>query len=342
VDANLKTWSYRLVGTLVSILFVYLAVRNVDLSESVRALGNVKLGWLVAAVLVYLSNFPFRALRWRKVLQGQREFSLREMMVPVLVGHMANNVLPARTGELYRAHFLGRRTGISRSGAVGSIVVERTLDGLMLLALISLVFVLFPQTRFLGAAVVGIGLVFLVLAAGILLYSLAADRAHRLLDRLLGLLPKRIKGLISPRLGFFLEGVRGVTGARGYAEAGGYTAVIFLLEAAAIALVIASFGIALPPSGYLLVFTLASLGTTLPSGPGYVGPYQYAFVLGLSVFAVRGEEALAVSVVAQVALLGSITLIGLALLWREQLRGGLTLKVPEPERPEPARREKVG
>jgi len=340
VSYALKTWSYRLFGTLVSVLFVYLAVRRVDLSESVRALGSVRPGWLVAAVLVYLSNFPFRALRWRKVLQGQRKLSFREMIVPVVVGHMANNVLPARTGELYRAHFLGRRAGMSRSGAVGSIVVERTLDGLMLLALISLVFVLFPQTRFLGVAVVGIGLVFVALAAGILLYSLAVDRTHRLLDRLLGLLPKRLKGLIGPRLGSFLEGIRGLTSARGYLEAGGYTAVIFFLEAAAIALVIVSFGIALPLSGYLLVFTLASLGTTLPSGPGYVGPYQYAFVLGLSVFAVEGEEALAVSVVAQVALLGSITLIGLALLWREQLRGGPTLKVPE--RPEPARREKVG
>jgi uncharacterized membrane protein YbhN (UPF0104 family) len=225
---------------------------------------------------------------------------------------------------------------------VGSIVVERTLDGLTLLALISLVFVLFPQTRFLGAAVAVIGLVFVALATGILLYSLAVDRTHRLLDRLLGLLPKRLKGLVGPRLGFFLEGIRGVTSARGYLEAGGYTTVIFFLEAAAIALVIVSFGIALPLGGYLLVFTLASLGTTLPSGPGYVGPYQYAFVLGLSSFAVTGEEALAVSVVAQVALLGSITVIGLALLWREQLRGGLTLKVTEPERPEPARRERVG
>jgi len=73
--------------------------------------------------------------------------SLREVVVPVLVGHMANNALPARTGELYRAHLLGRRTRMSRSSVVGSIVVERTFDGLMLVGLTLLLFVLFPETH---------------------------------------------------------------------------------------------------------------------------------------------------------------------------------------------------
>jgi uncharacterized protein (TIRG00374 family) len=112
----------------VSIFFVYLAVRRVDLSESLRALGSVRPGWLVAATLVYLSGFPVRALRWGRILRSQRVLSFREVLVPAVVGHMANNVLPARTGEVYRAHFLGRRARMSRSGAMGSIVVERTLD----------------------------------------------------------------------------------------------------------------------------------------------------------------------------------------------------------------------
>ena len=73
-------------------------------------------------------------------------------------------------------------------------------------------------------------------------------------------------------------------------------------------------------TGYVLVFALVALSTTLPSGPGFVGPFQYAFVLSLGSFAVSRETALAVSVVAQISLLGSVTLIGLALLWREQLR----------------------
>ncbi len=318
-----------------SVFFVYLAVRRVDLSESVRVLGTARPGWLVAATLVYLSNFPLRALRWRRILWNQKPLSPKEILVPVLVGHMANNVLPARTGEIYRAHFLGRRTNMSRSGAVGSIVVERTLDGLMLILVVFLMLTLFPQTRFLGGAALATGGIFLVLAAGILSYGFTADSADRVLGRVLGLLPDRLEKFVGVRLGFFLKGINGVTTARGYLEAGAYTVVIWLLEAGAIALVIVAFDVTLPLGGYFLVFALAALGTTLPSGPGYVGPYQYAFVLALGVFAVSREVALAISVAAQLSLLGSITVIGLALLWREQFRDATP---PTPER----RKEKVG
>jgi uncharacterized membrane protein YbhN (UPF0104 family) len=95
---------------------------------------------------------------------------------------------------------------------------------------------------------------------------------------------------------------------------------VWALDASAVALVVASFGVALPPIGYVLVFALVALSTTLPSGPGFVGPFQYAFVLSLGSFAVSRETALAISVVAQLSLLGSVSLIGLAILWREQLR----------------------
>ena len=100
-------------------------------------------------------------------------------MAAVFVGYMANNVLPARAGEVYRAHYLGRRAGISRSGVAASIVVERIFDGLMLVCVILFVFVAFPREDYLGATALGTGLVFLALAAGILLYSLKADRSRR-------------------------------------------------------------------------------------------------------------------------------------------------------------------
>ena len=88
-------------------LFVYLAVRKVDLYESFRVLGTARPEWLIAATLVYLSVFPFRALRWRRILRAQKALSFKGVLVPILVGYAANSLLPARAGEIYRAHFLG-------------------------------------------------------------------------------------------------------------------------------------------------------------------------------------------------------------------------------------------
>lgn len=315
----LKRWLYKLAGMLVSILFVYLAFRRVDLAESLRVLRDVRFLLLGLAVLVYLASFPVRALRWQLILRAQKAISLGDIIVPVFVGYMANNVLPARTGEIYRAHFLGRRVRTSRSGVAASIVVERAFDGLMLVVTIVLVFAFFPQAHFVGAAALVTVAGFLALAAVIVAYGLAAERAHRVLDRGLERLPQALRERVEHRMRVFLRGIGGVSTVRESLIVGALTALVWILEACAIAVVVVSFGVYLPPSGYLLVFALAALSTTLPSGPGYVGPYQYAFVLSLGNFAVPREASLAVSVGAQIALLGSVTAIGLALLLREKV-----------------------
>ncbi len=319
-EGYLKTWLYRLAGVSVSVFFVYLAVRQVDFAEALRVLATVRPGWLVAATLVYLASFPIRGLRWRLILRAQKALPLGELMSAVFVGYMANNVLPARAGEVYRAHFLGRRARMSRSGVAASIVVERTLDGLMLVGAIQFVFTVFPEEGYLGGAALVVGPVFIALAGGILFYGLKSGPAHRTIERALGLLPTVLRGHLAGRLDSFLRGIRGISTVRGFLEAGAYTVLVWALDACAVALVVISFGVILPPVGYVLVFALVALSTTLPSGPGFVGPFQYAFVLSLGSFAVSRETALAVSVVAQISLLGSVTLIGLALLWREQLR----------------------
>ena len=316
----MKLWLPRLAGISVSVLFVYLSIRRADLQEFLRALGAVDLRWLLAAVLVYLSGFPIRSLRWRRILLNQKALSAGDVMVPVVVGHMANNLLPARAGEVYRAHVLGRRAHLSRSAAVGSIVAERTFDGVMLVGTILFVLLLYPEAGFLAGAALVTGFVFLALAAGIVFYGLATPGTHRIVERMVGLLPHRLQKIVAQRLMLFLEGLRSVSTTGGYLKTGVYTVLIWVLEAAAISLTILSFGVVLPVGGYLLVYVMVTLGTTLPSGPGYIGPYQYAFVLALGLFAISREEALAISVAAQFALSGSITVIGLVVLWREWLR----------------------
>jgi len=158
------------------------------------------------------------------------------------------------------------------------------------------------------------------------------------IDKVLGILPQGLEESISRRVKFFLRGIRGVSTFRGCLEALVYTVLIWILEMSAFALVVISFHVTLPLSGYLLVYTLAALGTALPSGPAYVGPFQYAFVLALAFFAISQETALAISVAAQFALLGSVTVIGMILLWKEQLH---PRPLPSPKKPQPSK-EKVG
>ena len=119
-------------GLAVSALFLGLLFVGVDRDELWESLREVDARWLLAAAPVYAAALWLRAARWRRILWPELPIGARETFAPMLVGYAANNVLPARAGEVLRALILKRRHGTSRSAAVGTIVVERALDGLVL------------------------------------------------------------------------------------------------------------------------------------------------------------------------------------------------------------------
>ncbi len=61
-------------------------------------------------------------------------------------------------------------------------------------------------------------------------------------------------------------------------------------------------------------FKLFHLSTLVPTAPGYVGSYQAAFVVILGQFGVTATSALVAATAVQVYLIGSFTLLGLAIM----------------------------
>ena len=113
------------IGILISLVCVYLALRGVDLGQTASIMSGAKLPWLCLAVVGVSLDLVFRALRWQRLIAPIHPVPLRRLSGYMLVGYLANNVLPARLGELVRSHYLGDREGISRSATLGTVVVER-------------------------------------------------------------------------------------------------------------------------------------------------------------------------------------------------------------------------
>ena len=90
------------------------------------------------------------------------------MLAYLLVGYLANNILPARLGELVRSHYLGDREGISRASALGTVVVERIVDTAVVVT-IGAVAILVLHVRGVVASAVLVGLA----VAGLLVIGLA-------------------------------------------------------------------------------------------------------------------------------------------------------------------------
>ena len=103
-----------------------------------------------------------------------------------VIGYMANNLLPARAGEVVRAYVLGDRERVSRMGTFGTIAVERLFDGcaLVVMLLVSGMVVGFEDGR-LQAIAVASTILFIVALVAFYLLTLNEERGKRVVHRLL-------------------------------------------------------------------------------------------------------------------------------------------------------------
>ncbi|MQF69695.1 flippase-like domain-containing protein, partial [SAR202 cluster bacterium AD-804-J14_MRT_500m] len=130
----IKNWRFWL-GFIVSAGFIGLFLATVDLNKMGHALANARYQYVAVAVALYFSAVFFRTLRWKYLLEPMGLVGVARLFPVVTVGYMANNILPARLGEVVRAYYLTRREGIPASAGLATIIVERVYDGLTLIFL---------------------------------------------------------------------------------------------------------------------------------------------------------------------------------------------------------------
>ena len=104
----MKRWQFWL-GILISVVFLYLALRGLQIGDMWEALQGANYFWLLPGVGVYFIGVWVRAWRWHYLLRPLKPISTRTMFPIVAIGYMGNNIYPARAGEVLRAVVLKRR-----------------------------------------------------------------------------------------------------------------------------------------------------------------------------------------------------------------------------------------
>ena len=144
-------------GVGVSVLLLWWTLHDVSLREVLVHLRAARPLPFLGAVVLATATFPIRTIRWRSLLQMN---DTRLPFVPLwhatAIGFMANNLLPARAGELARAYAARQLTGVRFTAAMGSVAVERVFDGLVLVGLLAAGIALGGFAR--GVAVGGVAL----------------------------------------------------------------------------------------------------------------------------------------------------------------------------------------
>jgi uncharacterized protein (TIRG00374 family) len=291
-----RRWRNLIISVLVSVGFLYLAFRNVQLDELGVALRRLDVGWLLVAIVVSLLIMVFRAWRWQLELRPLEHVPLGRLWVITAVAYMAINLLPVRLGEIVRPWLLSRRSSVPFSSVVGNIVLEKTLDSVVIVFYI-LVGLLTVENLPLW---VRRGAIFPAVAAAVLvsLVLLFWWRGEAFVDRwILHLLPQRFRGNLKKILASVADGMRIIPNP-------GLLLTVFLVSLAlwflpilSSYIMILTFDLDAPFSAALVVFIFVGFGTALPNLPGMIGPYQYACQLALGLFGVSDVDGLAYGLV---------------------------------------------
>ena len=122
-------------GIGVSVVAIWLLVRSVDLAAAWQVLKTADPAWIAVMFVTAFIDIGARGARWRALLVPIAPLPYRRVLGYTYIGYLANNVLPARLGELYRSHALGEGEGISRPTVLGTVVVERVVDTVMVVAI---------------------------------------------------------------------------------------------------------------------------------------------------------------------------------------------------------------
>ncbi len=113
---------------LLTVIFLFIAFRNVDLKKSLQLISQISLLNISIYLIVFFASHYARAIRWKYMLLSiKKDVSLNHLFGSVMVSYGVSCVVP-RAGEIYRALFLGKWENISRSTVLGTIVIERIID----------------------------------------------------------------------------------------------------------------------------------------------------------------------------------------------------------------------
>jgi hypothetical protein len=302
------------IGLIFALLFLGLFFHKADLTQMWQSLTQANYAFILPAILVYFIGVWFRALRWRFLLKPVGSVSSLRLFPIIVIGHMVNNILPARLGIIARAFILGNREGISKMASGTTIVVERVFDGLVLLLFLIIPLLLTPLPDWANTLV---RVVTPLLLVALILMMLIAS-SERLTQRTIGFLerisPKRWRHRISEWAGLFISGLGVLRSPLGLILIFATSIAVWLCEASIFYLVSMSFALGQPFHVLLLATSVANLTWALLMPPGGIGPFDYFCQQILIFFNVSAPLATAYSGTLHAAILLPAIILGFVFL----------------------------
>jgi uncharacterized protein (TIRG00374 family) len=323
-----KSLGKQLLGFGLTLFFLVIVLLNVKFDEVGTAFGQANYLYLIPAITITFLAYLVRAWRWQIILKPTKKVSYGSSYSVMMIGFMANNLLPARIGEFVRAYTLGAQEKISKSLSLATIVLERVCDGLTLVAFMGIALVVFPspkQTGWTEFIEVFSTAIFLFAILFLVFLIVREKLALRVVSFLMKPLPNGLEKKAHNLLTSFVLGLHALKNGRSILAIVLTSALVWTMEGCSYYLMLRAFKIdqlmgplELVGAG-LLLLVFVNLGTMVPSAPGFFGVYQAAATVALGAYAVSSATAFSLALLTNTFQYVLVTAIGLFFFTRRNM-----------------------
>ena len=307
----------QLRGIVISLVFVYFAFRDINIKEFVESIKQADYIWIGPALAAMTLSFWLRGYRWKCILKPVKVVSIRSAFSATMIGYMVNNILPFRIGDLVRLVVIWKEAGVSRSAALGSIVIERIFDLFIMLAIFGLILLAYPE---LPKWAVGAGYIVAGIFIFLIIFSIYArnniETLVRLNEKIISKISDKAVGRGEEIIRSFSDGLKVINNAKDLLQLMLLSIALWLVNVLWVWFALEIFDFDLPISASLLVLIFIIFAVSIPSAPGYVGTFHGFVIAALVFMGINTDAARASAVVMHATNFIPVTIIGLYYLWK--------------------------
>lgn len=322
-QSSTRHWKRNAVGISISVACLVIIAWRIDPDEFVRAISSFQWVWLLFGLCSLVLGYAARIIRWSSLLRAAgAHVPPVECAAPFLGSIALNNILPMRIGDVVRALVFPSAIGIGRITAMGSLVMERLVDLMTLLACLVVGLAVTSRAK-IPEWLIGTAVALAITGSIVLiLVFFFSGCLSRWVGRWVHKTPPSKRERMLQALRDLLEGFEAMSRFPVLLTLLALSMLIWAGEAGLFWSLLRGFGLEAGAGAVVVVMAIATLSTLVPSSPGYVGPFHLAAFSAVTMLGGTSAQAASFAVLAHLGVWLPTTVAGaLALLFNPQLFG---------------------
>jgi uncharacterized protein (TIRG00374 family) len=278
-----------LAGICVSIVLIWLTLRQIDIKKSFELIAGVKYFVLIPGILVYVFTYILRSIRYYYILLPIKKTKVLDNLPYTIIGFFANNIIPLRLGELIRAKITGERLCLSCSSVVATIVIERLFDVIMFVLFFFLIVTIMSFPEFIKKSFYILTAVFFICLSILYILLTHKNKGLKVLSKMH--ISSFVESLITVFLNRFTVGLAALKKPSILMKSFIFSGILWITEALFVVIVAYACGIHISILGGIFTVIIIGMGSIIPTAPGYFGTFELMGVLALSTLSVDKDFA---------------------------------------------------